>query len=39
MLLSEFKKRIVNNIDKAFNEATKQVRKIANLRLNKINIK
>ena len=39
MLLSEFKKRIINSIDKEFNEAIKQVRKIANLRLNKINIK
>ena len=38
-ILSEFKKRIVNNIDKEFNESINQARKIANLRLNKINIK
>ena len=34
-----FKKRILNSIDDEFNEAILQVCKIANLRLNKINIK
>ena len=38
-ILIEFKKRILNNIDDEFVEATAQVSKIANLRLNKINIK
>ena len=38
-ILSEFKKRILNSVDKEFKEAIKQVVKIANLRLNEINIK
>ena len=38
-ILSEFKKRILNSIDDEFNEAIIQVGKIANLRLNEINIK
>ena len=38
-ILSEFKKRILNSIDAEFNEAIIQVGKIANLRLNEINIK
>ena len=33
-ILSEFKKRILNSVDKEFKEAIKQVVKIANLRLN-----
>ena len=38
-ILGEFKKRILNSVDKEFNEAIIQVGKIANLRLNEINIK
>ena len=38
-ILREFKKRILNNVDDEFNEAIIQVGKIANLRLNEINIK
>jgi len=38
-ILSEFRKRILNSVDEEFNEAIIQVGKIANLRLNKINIK
>ena len=38
-ILSEFKKRISNDIDDEFNEAILQVNKIANLRLNELNIK
>jgi len=38
-ILSEFKKRILNSVDNEFNEAIKQVSKIANLRLNEMNIK
>ena len=38
-ILSEFKKRILNSIDAEFNEAIIQVGKIANLRLNEIDIK
>jgi len=38
-ILSEFKKRILDSADKEFKEAIKQVVKIANLRLNEINIK
>ena len=38
-ILSEFKKRILNSIDEEFNEAIMQAGKIANLRLNEINIK
>ena len=38
-ILNEFKKRILNSVDKEFKEAIKQVVKIANLRLNEINIK
>ena len=38
-ILSEFRKRILNSIDEEFNEAIIQVGKIANLRLNEINIK
>ena len=38
-ILSEFKKRILNSVDEEFNEAIIQVGKIANLRLNEINIK
>ena len=37
-ILSEFKKRILNSVDEEFNEAIMQVGKIANLRLNEINI-
>ena len=38
-ILDDFKKRIVNSVDEEFNEAIMQVVKIANLRLNEINIK
>jgi 2-oxo-4-hydroxy-4-carboxy-5-ureidoimidazoline decarboxylase len=38
-ILREFKKRILNNYDDEFNEAIIQVVKIANLRLNELNIK
>jgi len=38
-ILSEFKKRILNSFDDEFNKAVIQVSKIANLRLNEINIK
>ena len=38
-ILSEFRKRILNSVDEEFNEAIMQVVKIANLRLNEINIK
>lgn len=38
-ILSEFRKRILNSVDEEFNEAIIQVSKIANLRLNEINIK
>ena len=38
-ILNEFKKRILNSVDDEFNEAISQVCEIANLRLNKINIK
>jgi len=38
-ILCEFKKRILNSVDDEFNEAIIQVGKIANLRLNEINIK
>ncbi len=38
-ILSEFKKRILNSVDDEFNEAIIQVGRIANLRLNEINIK
>ena len=38
-ILNEFKKRILNSVDDEFNEAITQVCKIANLRLNKVNIK
>ena len=38
-ILSEFKKRILNTTVIEFREAIKQVSKIANLRLNEINIK
>ena len=38
-ILNEFKKRILNNVNDEFDEAVKQVCKIANLRLNEINIK
>ena len=38
-ILSEFKKRILNSVDEEFNEAIIQVGRIANLRLNEINIK
>ena len=38
-ILGDFKKRIVNSVDEEFNEAIMQVGKIANLRLNEINIK
>ena len=38
-ILSEFRKRILNSVDEEFNEAIMQVGKIANLRLNEINIK
>ena len=38
-ILCEFKKRILNSTENEFNEAIIQVGKIANLRLNEINIK
>ena len=38
-ILNKFKKRILNSADDEFKEAISQVCKIANLRLNKINIK
>ena len=38
-ILGEFKKRILNSNDDEFIEAIKQVVKIANLRLNELNIK
>ena len=38
-ILNKFKKRILNSADNEFKEAISQVCKIANLRLNKINIK
>ena len=38
-ILSEFKKRNLNSVDDEFIEAIKQVVKIANLRLNELNIK
>ena len=38
-ILSEFKKRILNSAENEFNKAIIQVCKIANLRLNEINIK
>ena len=38
-ILNEFKKRILKRVDDEFNEAIKQVCKIANLRLEEINIK
>ena len=38
-ILNEFKKRTLNNVDDEFNKAISQVCKIANLRLNEINIK
>ena len=38
-ILNEFKKRILNSVDDEFNEAISQVSKIANLRLNEMNIK
>ena len=38
-ILSEFRKRVLNSVDEEFNEAIIQVGKIANLRLNEINIK
>ena len=38
-ILNEFKKRISNSVDNEFNGALLQVSKIANLRLNEINIK
>ena len=38
-ILCEFKKRILNSAENEFNEAIMQVCKIANLRLNEINIK
>ena len=38
-ILNEFKKRISNRVDDEFNEAIKQVCKIASLRLEEINIK
>ena len=38
-ILCEFKKRILNSPENEFNEAIIQVGKIANLRLNEINIK
>ena len=38
-ILSEFRKRIIDSVDEEFNEAIIQVGKIANLRLNEINIK
>ena len=38
-ILSEFRKRILNSVNEEFNEAIIQIGKIANLRLNEINIK
>ena len=38
-ILSKFRKRILNSVDEEFSEAIIQIGKIANLRLNKINIK
>ena len=38
-ILSEFRKRILNSVDEEFSEAIIQIGKIANLRLNEINIK
>ena len=38
-ILNEFKKRISNSVDNEFNGALLQVSKIANLRLNEMNIK
>ena len=38
-ILDEFKKRILKSADDEFNEAVIQVSKIANLRLNEMNIK
>ena len=38
-ILNKFKKRILNSVDDDFKEAISQVCKIANLRLNEINIK
>ena len=38
-ILSEFRKRILNSVDEEFKEAISQVCRIANLRLNEINIK
>ena len=38
-ILNEFKKRIINSVENEFNEAITQICKIANLRLNEINIK
>ena len=38
-ILSKFRKRILNSVDEEFSEAIMQVGKIANLRLNEINIK
>ena len=38
-ILNKFKKRILNSVDDEFKEAILQVCKIANLRLNEINIK
>ena len=38
-ILSKFRKRILNSVDEEFNEAIIQIGKIANLRLNEINIK
>ena len=38
-ILGSFRKRISYDIDIEFREAKKQVKKIANLRLNEINIK
>ena len=38
-ILNKFKKRILNSVDDEFKEAISQVCKIANLRLNEINIK
>jgi OHCU decarboxylase len=37
-ILDIFKKRILNNLNDEFREATMQVKKIANLRLNELNI-
>ena len=37
-ILNEFKKRIINSVENEFNEAISQICKIANLRLNEINI-